>query len=102
MCADMLEWQINIMTNLGILAHQVKQLIGKTEWITVMQTDPLEAVDVTQRFHQLHNVRLAIEVVTVIGQVLGDKDKLLHALLGQAFGFFDEVVHRHRDMTTSY
>ena len=77
-------------------------IIWETERIAIMQADPFKAIDVAQSFHQLHNVRLAVNVVAIIGQVLCDEDEFLHALLGQTFGFFDEVVHRHGDMATSY
>ena len=89
------------MANLWILAHQVEQLIGETERIAIMQADPFEAVDVSQGLHQLHDMRLAVKVVTIIGQVLGDENEFLHTLLSQAFGFFNEAVHRHRDMAAT-
>ncbi|MBR6263775.1 MAG: hypothetical protein IKR05_11255 [Prevotella sp.] len=89
------------MADLGVLAHQVEQLIGEAQRVAVMQADPLEAVDVSQCLHQLHDMRLAVNVVAVIGQVLGDEDELLHALLGQTSRLFDEVVHRHGYMAAT-
>ena len=64
------------MANFRILTHQIQQLIRKTEWIAIVQADPLEAVNVAEGFHQLHDVRLAVEIVAVISQVLSDKDVL--------------------------
>ena len=99
--ADMLQWQVNVMANLWILAHQVEKLIGKTQRIAVMKADPLEAVDVTKGFHQLNNVRFAVNVVAVIRQVLCDKNKLFHALFDQSLSLLNQVGHRHRDMAAA-
>ena len=99
--ADVLQGQVDVMADLGILAHQVKQLVGKAERIAVMQADPLEAVDVAKGLHQLHDVGLSVEVVAVIGQVLGNEDQFLHALLGQFLGFVKQVGQRHGNVAAT-
>ena len=101
MCTNMLQWQVDVMAYLGVLAHHVEQLVRETERIAIMQADPFKAIDVAQSLHQIHDMRLAVNVVAIIGQVLSDEDEFLHALLGQAFCLLYQMLHRHRDMTAT-
>ena len=88
MGADMLQRQIDIMTDLGILTHQVEQFIREAQRIAIMQTNPFETIYVTNCFDQFHNMGFSIKVVTIIRQILSNENQLFHALFCQLSCFF--------------
>ena len=70
--------------------------------VEVHQPDPLEPFDLLELAEQLHEPRLAVEIHSIVGRILGDDDELLDAVGGELVGLADHLFHRLRCMLAAH
>ena len=76
---DVLQGNIEIFADIGLLTHHLQQLPREMGGICIMEPNPFHAGDVGHALHQLCNMLLAINVNAIISQFLCYHLELLHA-----------------------
>ena len=66
-----------------------------------MQTDPLDAVNPGELFHQAGQAAFSVAVQAVIGRVLGHEDQFPHAAGSQPARLFHQILDRYAHMRTA-
>ena len=76
----MLQRDVDIVTDLGLLPHHFEHIHGKPCGECVMQADPLDAFHLAKGIQQVGKGPPPIQVQSVVGQVLGDQNEFTHPL----------------------
>ena len=79
----MLDGDIQILHDLGLLGDDVDELVGDLVGIEIVEADPVDPLDGAQLGQEPGQGPLPVEVQAVPGNVLGHHDELLHPRLGQ-------------------
>ena len=87
-----LEGDVEVLRDLREGRHRFDHLVGEAVGIEVKDADPLDALDAVELAQELRQGELAVQVVAVLGHVLGDEVQFLRAGLHQVAGFFDHAL----------
>ncbi len=88
-----LERHVQIGNDLWLGSHQVNQRLGDITWEGVHQPDPGNIRNGFDKFFQQGGqAALYLQVMTVIGHILGDQDDLLGAHIGQRSGIIENQI----------
>ena len=97
---DVLQGDVEIATHVRLLTHHIEQLHWELVRISVVQTYPLHTRNVGHIADKVSDVALAVEVKTVVGELLGNDLKLAHALGHQSAHLLQDVFLLSAAMTT--
>ena len=89
--ADVLQGDVEILAYVWLLAHHIEQIERELVWISIMQTNPLNARDVGHLADEFGDMMLAIDIHAVVGKFLSDDLELLHAV-GYQFAHLVEDI----------
>ena len=66
----MLNRDIEIFYNLGLIFYGLNKLVGYTLGVAVQKANPLESVDFAKLIQKLTKHRFAVQVLTIAGGIL--------------------------------
>ena len=98
----MLDGNIQIFYDLGVLRDLVNKLVVKLVRIGVVQPYPLNTVYLAYSAAELGKASLAVEVSPVAGYVLRDDDDLLDTVRSQITCFLNDVFELSRAVPAAY
>ena len=98
----MLQWNVHVGANLGLLADDVQHIFGKSGREQVMQTDPFDAIHLHQRAQEFGKPAFLVQIQSVIGQILGNQNQFDDPFCGQFFGFFHQLFDRLRNVPAAH
>ena len=90
----MLEGDIEILTDVGVLPHHSQQVPREVCRIGIVQSDPRHPRDISHLLNQFGNMLTTIDIHTIIGQFLGNDIEFLCALLHQLAYLIKNLLHR--------
>ena len=88
----MLDGDVQILDDLGLLRNGVDQLLSDLVRIQIVEPDPVE-VQPAQLPQERRQLVLAVQVRSIPGDILGDDQQLLHAGVRQLPGLFQKALH---------
>ena len=91
---DMLEGDVEILTDIGLLPHHSQQVPREVCRIGIVQSDPRHTRDISHLLNQFDNMLTAIDVHTIIGQFLSNDIEFLCTLLHQLAHLIKDLLHR--------
>ena len=97
---DVLQGNVQIVADVLLLTHNAQQVPWEVSRIGIVQANPLNALYIGHLLYQLCYVLLAVQVDTIVGQLLGYDLKLLGALTDQIAHLVQNVLHRTTLVTT--
>ena len=89
----MLERQIQIFAHIAVLTYSVKHIIRELCGICVVQPQPLYSVNLGQAVHQRCYLRLAVEVSSIVCQILCQNLKLFNTNGNQIFNLCLNILY---------
>lgn len=87
-----LDGDVQVVADLLLPGDGVNQLVGQVVGVEIVQPDPVEGQP-AQSPQQLRQLPLPVQVHAVAGNILGDDDALLHAVVRQGLGLLQNVLH---------
>ena len=89
----MLERDVEVFDELRLRREHVNQLFADGLRVEVMDTNPVEAIDLAKFTQQLRQLPRAVEILAIAAGVLRDDDQFLHAVLGERLRLGDQFLH---------
>ena len=99
---DMLQGDIEVFAYVFLLTHHSQQIPREMCGIGVMQSDPLDTLDVGHFLDKFCDMLSTIDVNSIICELLGDDIKLLCALTYKIFHLIEDLIHRPTLMLACY
>ena len=88
----MLDGDVQILDDLGLLRNGVDQLLSDLVRIQIVEPDPVE-VQPAQLPQERRQLVFAVQVRSIPGDILGDDQQLLHAGVRQLPGLLFQLLH---------
>ena len=98
----MLNGDVQIVTDLGFCPNHLDQFIRDLLRITVENADPENPGNLSKPAKQQVQRFLSIEIQTVEGSLLGDKDQLLHTGFRQTLCLFRQFLHGNTSIGSAH
>ena len=91
---DMLQCDIEILADIWLFAHHIKQVHRELVWISIMQANPLDTRDISHVGNQIRDMMLTIDIKSIIGKFLGNNLEFLHTIRYHFANFLQDFLLR--------
>ena len=98
--ADVLQSNIEVVADILFLSHHFQQFPREVCWVGIMQSDPLHAFYVSHFLHEFGDMLFSVNIHPIVGQLLCNNLKLLHALFYEIFHLVEYFLNRSAFMSS--
>lgn len=98
---DVLKSNIDVFADILLLLHNIEEFHRELVRVSIMETNPLDALDICHVGNKVGNMALAIDVDTVICELLGNDLEFFHTIGNHAFYFGKNLLLWSADVFAS-
>ena len=87
----MLNWYINVFTDLRFFCHDFDQFIRYPVFVAIHKSNPFNAVNSAQFFEKFRKHIFSVQIDAVISNILCNENQFLAACCRKLFGFLQNI-----------
>lgn len=90
---SMLKRDIDVIADFVEPGNSINDFVSKAIWVEVKNSDPFDPVDFRQLVEEFWESELFVEIIAVLGDILGDEVDFFAARSGKVLGFLDNALN---------